>query len=74
MVEDFTAIRTGIDLFTARLDALVKCGEDLEAIEDTLQSCVGQLAHDLGWRRTLTCRLAALDLPKISVFPPRAHQ
>ena len=77
MIEDFAAIRAAIDLFMPRLDALAKCGEDMAAIEDILQSCVGQLAHDLGLRRTLTCRLADLDLPKVSVLLaslPRAHQ
>jgi len=51
MIEDFAAIRAAIDLFMPRLDALAKCGEDMAAIEDILQSCVGQLAHDLGLRR-----------------------
>jgi hypothetical protein len=73
MVEDFVTIRAAIDLFMPRLDALSRCGEDLAAIEDSLQFCVGQLAHDLGLRRTLTCRLADLDLPKFSVLPS-AHQ
>jgi len=34
MVEDVTAIRTAIDLFTARLGALVNCAEDLRTISD----------------------------------------
>jgi hypothetical protein len=44
---------------------------DLVAIEDTLQSSIAPLARDLGWRRTIRCRLAPLDLPEISAAWPR---
>jgi hypothetical protein len=74
VVKNFAAIRAAIDLFMKRLGAIGKCGEDLDAIEDTLRSFICQLARDLGWGCSLRCRLAALDLPRVSVFPPRAHQ
>ena len=71
MIKDFAAIRAAIDLFMTRLDALGKCGGDLVAIEDTLQSSIAPLARDLGWRRTIRCKLVPLDLPEISAAWPR---
>jgi hypothetical protein len=73
MLKDFAAMRAAIDLFMTRLGALGTFGGDLAAIEDTLQSSIAPLARDLGWRRTIKCKLAPLDLSRVSPYAPVAH-
>ena len=71
MVKDFALIRVALDSFAPLVDyALARSGKDLCAHEDAFQSCVGQLACDFGWRRALTCKLADLEFPKVSVLSP----
>jgi hypothetical protein len=41
---------------------------DAVAIEAALQSSISALARDLGWDCAINCRLAEVDLPKVTPF------
>jgi hypothetical protein len=76
VINDPTALRVAAHAFTLRLGNLNKSLEegDTETICSVLNSCVISLSKDMGCERGITCKLAPLDLPKVSHFLERRHQ
>jgi hypothetical protein len=72
LLRDISSIRMAVDGFTRLLQIVSKDIGNLPAIESLLDSCLSQLAEDLGWQRRVVCKLECLDLPRI--VSTKGHQ